>query len=89
MIRRCKAKEAAQIIGMEIHLLKPLSDYGFLTRTKAGHGYLYDTEELENFIRITRGFDLSNEYAIKLASQIIQPQKKAVSSGFDTATSAA
>lgn len=77
MIQRFKSPEAARLLGIEKHMLKPLREYGFLIGTKCGHGYLYDTEELERFIRITRGYDLSNPAKIRLAAQIIQPQKKA------------
>lgn len=76
MIRRFKTEDAADILGMEKHMLKPLREHGFLVGTKCGHGYLYDTEELETFIRLTRGYDLSNPEKIAIAARLIQPQKK-------------
>jgi len=81
MIRRIKAAEAANVLGIERHTLKALRDHGFLIGTRSGHGFLYDTEELETFIRITRGYDLSNEHMIALAAQIIQPTKNAALHG--------
>ena len=76
MIRRVKTKEAAEIIGIEQHNMKALRECGFLAGTKAGHGYLYDTEELDEFIRLTRGYDLSNPQKIAVAAAIIKPHKK-------------
>ena len=76
MIRRYKTKDAAQIIGVEEHNMKPLREHGFLVGTKAGHGYVYDSEELEEFIRLTRGYDLSNKEKIAVAASIIKPHKK-------------
>lgn len=76
MLRRYKTAEAAAILGADSHMLKPLRDYGFLTGTKVGHGYTYDSEELEEFIRMTRGYDLSSEQKIAIAAAIIQPKKK-------------
>ena len=81
MIRRYKTEEASQIIGMEKHLMKPLREYGFLIGTRTGHGFVYDSEELEAFILMTRGYDLRNVGAIRLAAQIIQPQKNAALHG--------
>ena len=78
MIRRYRAAEAAAILAVDVHMLKCFRECGFLHSTKSGHGYVYDSEELESFIRMTRGFDLSNEYAIRLAAQILKPHKKAV-----------
>ena len=76
MLRRFNAIEAAEILGMEKHLLKPLREHGFLASTKVGRGYSYDSEELDEFIRMTRGYDLSGPTQIALAAQIIQPQKR-------------
>ena len=76
MIQRLSAKDAARVLGIDHHNLKPLREHGFLTGTKAGHGYLYDTEELDEFIRMTRGFDLSNSDKIRIAAQILKPNKK-------------
>lgn len=76
MLQRLKTKEAAKVIGFEEHLMKSLREHGFLVGTKIGHGFSYDTEELEMFIRMTRGYDLSNDQKIALAASILQPQKK-------------
>ena len=77
MLHRLSTDETAKVLCMEKHMLKPLRECGFLSATKVGHGYVYDSEELEKFIRITRGFDLSNAEQIAIAAQIIQPQKNA------------
>ena len=76
MIRRLKAKETAQALCVDEHVLKPLREYGFVIGTKAGKGYVYDTEEIEMFIRLTRGFDISNTRMIAEAAAILKPQNK-------------
>lgn len=76
MIKRLKSKDAADVLGINEHVLKPLREAGFLVGTKVGRGYMYDTEELEEFIRLTRGYDLSNEYHIQQAARIIHPMEK-------------
>lgn len=76
MLQRFKTKDAARIIGVDVHTMKPLREYGFLVGTKAGKGYVYDTKELDLFIELTRGYDLSNRRKIALAAGIIQPHKK-------------
>lgn len=85
MIQRFKSPEAARLLAIDEHMLKPLREHGFLIGTKSGKGYLYDSEELEHFIRMTRGYDLSNESKIRIAAQIIQPQKRPPGTGFGTA----
>ncbi len=75
MLRRYNAEQAAEILGIERHMLKHLREHGFLNSTRAGHGYIYDSEELDEFIRMTRGFDMGSPERIAVAAQIIQPQK--------------
>lgn len=74
--QRLKTKDAAKIIGVDVHTMKPLREYGFLVGTKIGKGYMYDAKELEMFIELTRGYDLSNPQKIAVAAGIIQPYKK-------------
>lgn len=76
MVRRVKSKEASEILGIDVHHLKLLREHGLLIGTKCGKGYVFDTEDLENFIRITRGFDLSNPNKIAETAYILQAQKK-------------
>ena len=65
MIKRVKRKDAAVILGLEVHKMKTLQDTGLLVGTKLGKGYWYDTEQLEDFIRDTRGLDLGTEEKIQ------------------------
>ena len=76
MIQRYKTKDAAKILCVEEHLMKNLREHGFLIGAKSGHGYVFDSEEMDMFIRMTRGYDISNPSKIAIAAQIIQPQKK-------------
>ena len=68
--------EAAEIIRVERHLFKALRETGLLTGRRSGNGYVYDDEELTEFVRMARGFDLSNDSKIRYFAPIIKQQNK-------------
>lgn len=64
------AQEAAQLIGMDRHLLPVLHDTGLLKGIKTGKGRRYSEEEITTFWRENVGTDLSNAENIRLAAAI-------------------
>lgn len=81
MVITChKTKEASQLIQVERHLFKSLRETGLLTGRKQGNGFVYDEEELNEFVRMTRGYDLGSDSKIRYYAPIIlQAHKKRTS----------
>lgn len=80
MVITChKTKEASRLIQVERHLFKSLRETGLLVGRKQGNGYVYDDEELNQFVRMARGYDLGSDSKIRFYAPIIlQAQKKDV-----------
>lgn len=78
MIEWLTTKEMAERTGIEAHLFKPLREEGLLTGRKQGHGYRWDTEEMDVFSRATRGMDISSESRIRFYAAIIKMKMASV-----------
>lgn len=72
MIEWLSTKEMSKRTGIEQHLFKPLRECGLLTGRKQGHGYWWDTEEMDMFSRASRGMDITSESAIRYYAPIIK-----------------
>lgn len=71
MIRTVKTEQASEILCIEKHLFKALRETGLLIGRKVGHGYGYDTDELDALQIASRGFDLSSDDAIRFNAPMI------------------
>ena len=76
MIRNYKTSEAFELLCMDAHHAPVLEETGLLIGRKVGKGKAYDSEELDAFIRASRGFDVSNDSAIRFNAPMILKQMK-------------
>ena len=74
MIVNYNTRDTCSIIGVERHVLKALREVGLLVGRKQGKGFFYDSEEVSEYIRMTRGYDLSSADKIKFYAPIILRQ---------------
>ena len=70
MIEWLPTKEMSKRTGIEQHLFKQLREAGLLTGRKQGHGYWWDTEEMDRFSKATRGMEISAKMIEENASLI-------------------
>ena len=66
-----KTNEASEMIKIERHLFPALRSTGLLTGRQSGRTWIFDEEELNRLVRVSRGFDLGNEEKIKMNAPII------------------
>lgn len=76
IIKSYKTQEAAEILQMNRHTFKTLRETGLLTGRKIGNGWVFDEEELNEFTRSARGYDLSNDSKIRFYAPMILLSRK-------------
>lgn len=66
-----KTLEASNLIKIERHLFPTLRSVGLLTGRQSGRTWIFDEEELNRLVRVSRGFDLGSEEKIRMNAPII------------------
>ena len=78
MIEWFSTKEMSEKTGIEQHLFKTLRECGLLSGRKQGHGYWWDTEEMDMFTRATRGMDITNPETIRFYAPMIKKKMASI-----------
>lgn len=76
MFRTFSAQEAAQVIGIDRHLMPLLNELRMLEGIKTGRGRRYSEKEIEEFWEAYKGSDLSNAENIRTAAAMHRITKK-------------
>ncbi len=76
LLKRYSANEAEKIIGISRNLFPLLREVGLLKGSRIGKYWKYDEEELNNFVRAVRGYDLETEESIRFYAPHILACKK-------------
>ena len=76
LLKRYSANEAEKIIGVSRNLFPLLREVGLLKGSRIGKYWKYDEEELNNFVRMIRGYDLESEENIRFYAPHILACKK-------------
>ena len=71
LLKRYSANEAEKIIGVSRNLFPLLRKVGLLKGSRIGKYWKYDEEELNNFVRMIRGYDLESEESIRFFAPYI------------------
>lgn len=71
LLKRYSANEAEKIIGVSRNLFPLLRKVGLLKGSRIGKYWKYDEEELNNFVRAVRGYDLETEESIRFYAPYI------------------
>lgn len=69
-------EQTSKAIKIERHLFKTLRDTGLLTGRKSGRAWVFDEEEINNLVRMARGFDLGSEEKIRMNAPIMLTMNK-------------
>ena len=70
MFKTFSAQEAAQILGINRHLLPLLAELKILEGIKTGRGRRYSEKEIEQFWDSYKGSDLSSPDAIRMTATL-------------------
>lgn len=76
LLKRYSANEAEKVIGVSRNLFPLLREVGLLKGSRIGKYWKYDEEELNNFVRSVRGYDLETEESIRFYAPHILACKK-------------
>lgn len=77
IIKRYSASEAEKYVGFDRTYFSLFRKYGLLQGSKVGKYWKYDEEELNDFIRDIRGYELENEESIKFYAPYILATREA------------
>ena len=76
LLKRYSANEAEKIIWVSRNLFPLLREVGLLKGSRIGKYWKYDEEELNNFVRAVRGYDLETEEIIRFYAPHILASRK-------------
>lgn len=76
LLKRYSANEAEKVIGVSRNLFLLLREVWLLKGSRIGKYWKYDEEELNNFVRAVRGYDLETEESIRFYAPHILSCKK-------------
>ena len=76
LLKRYSANEAEKVIGVSRNLFPLLREVGLLKGSRIGKYWKYDEEELNNFVRAVRGYDLETEESIRFYAPHILASEK-------------
>ena len=71
LLKRYTANESEKLIGISRNMFPLLREVGLLKGSRIGKYWKYDEEELNNFVRMIRGYDLESEESIRFFAPYI------------------